>query len=415
MRLVFKYLLVVSTLFISSLQAGAPIVYLTWMHDPTTTMTVQWHTNKTEPLSQVFYRKAGEDEWLEKAGVYTELSKENILVHTVELDELEPGGEYQFQVEGNVEVYRFRTMPSDLREPIRFVIGGDAYFYLYLFQKMNAQIAAANPDFVIVGGDIAYTNGTRAFFKGRKWQVKRWRTFLREWTAQMIAPDGRMIPIVPVVGNHDVRGVRLNPLTHEQLFYDFFALPERGVSFRALDMGNYLSLILLDTGHSYLISGWQTDWLKKALAKRENRPYKLAAYHVGAYPSVYPYSGQIPKKIRANWVPLFEKYHLNAAFEHHNHAYKRTCLIKEEKENYDGVLYMGDGSWGVSPRRVNQLWYLKKAAQINAVCVLTVDEEKCQIDAMSIDGKVIDSEITYPRTKPRTGAVACDESRLLQY
>ena len=35
--------------------AKAPsILYLTWMHDPTTTMTVQWHSADRDPLSQVY-------------------------------------------------------------------------------------------------------------------------------------------------------------------------------------------------------------------------------------------------------------------------------------------------------------------------------------------------------------------------
>src|ERR1700679_687065 len=38
------------------------VLYLTWMHDPTTTMTVQWQSKGEDPLSEVFYRKMGESQ-----------------------------------------------------------------------------------------------------------------------------------------------------------------------------------------------------------------------------------------------------------------------------------------------------------------------------------------------------------------
>ena len=386
------------------------VLYLTWMHDPSTTMTVQWHTALEEVATEVLYRRVGESQWRVQEGVYGRPSKTNLLVHTVELSALDPDGEYQFCVKGRAGVYRFRTLPDALVRPVKFVIGGDAYFYLGTLRKMNAQIAALNPDFVVVGGDIAYTNGRRVLFKNKGWEIKRWRTFLKEWTAQMVTADGRMIPIMPVLGNHDIKATALEPLSQQFLFYELFALQEKGIPFRVLDAGNYLSLFLLDTGHSYHIGGQQAKWLKQNLASRENVAYKMAAYHIASYPSVYPFQGSGPKRIREQWAPLFERYHLNVAFEHHNHAYKRTFPMKGAKIDPDGVIYMGDGSWGVSPRKPKHLWYLDACAQVNAVCVITLDPKKSQVEALTITGEVIDSVTTLP-TRP---ALAWNEGRLLK-
>ncbi len=292
-----------------------------------------------------------------------------------------------------------------------FVVGGDAYFYLAKLRKMNRQIAARDPDFVVVGGDIAYTNGTRAVLKGKGWEIKRWRTFLKEWKEQMVTSDGRLIPIVPVLGNHDIKAIALNPKEELFLFYELFALPEKGVSYRTLDAGNYLSLFLLDTGHTYHIEGLQAKWLEKSLAARENVSYKMAAYHIGAYPSVYSFHGRTPKKIRSEWSPLFERYHMNAAFEHHNHAYKRTYRMKDGKIDPDGVLYLGDGSWGVSPRKPKRMWYLEAAAQTNAVCLVTLRPKECRVEAVDNQGDVIDSVLTFPTQS----MVAWNEGRLIEY
>jgi acid phosphatase type 7 len=410
-----KFLLIVFVGYLSLAMSGvaenAPsILYLTWMHDPTTTMTIHWHTTDEDRTSQVNYRKKGESQWKFKKGIYSTLPKTNSLVHTVELDELAPGEEYQFLLVGKRGIYQFCTLPKTLSRPVRFVVGGDAYFYLSVLRKMNERIASKDPDFVVVGGDIAYTNGRRAMFKGKGWEIKRWRTFLKEWKKQMVTSEGRMIPIVPVLGNHDIKAATLMPMSHHFLFYELFATPEKEIPYRVLDVGDYLSLFLLDSGHTYHIEGQQTLWLKKTLSERENIPYKMAAYHVAGYPSVYPYQGQSPRKIRAQWNPLFEQHHLNVAFEHHNHAYKRTHPMKGNKVDPDGVIYMGDGSWGVTPRKPKKLWYLANTAQANAVCLITLSHDMGLIEAMNIKGEILDSVATFPTHL----MVAWNEGRLLE-
>ncbi len=102
------------------------ILYLTWIHDPSTTMTVQWHSKDTETLSEVSYRKVGESDWQVREGVFNPLPKTKVLVHTVEMDELEPNTDYQFSLVGREWKYLFRTLPKSLTRSVKFVIGGDA-------------------------------------------------------------------------------------------------------------------------------------------------------------------------------------------------------------------------------------------------------------------------------------------------
>lgn len=391
---------------LSSLTNAPSVLYLTWMHDPSTTMTIQWHTSKEHPLSKVVYRKAEDSSWQTAEGIHAPLSKTNLLVHTVELSGLEAGSEYQFRLMGHKGEYKFKTLPTSLTKPVKFVVGGDAYYYLTTLRKMNQQVAACDPDFVVVGGDIAYTNSRKSI----GWETSRWHTFFKEWKAQMVTTDGRLIPILPVLGNHDIKAIALNKKPKDFLFYELFAFKEEGMSYRAFDAGDYLSLFLLDTGHSHHIEGKQTAWLKKTIASRENTPYKMAVYHVSAFPSVYPFHGSGPKRIREQWTPLFERYHLNVAFEHHNHAYKRTHPIKGEKIDPDGVIYMGDGSWGVTPRKPKQHWYLDAALQSNAVCLVTLSAERGSVEAIDLNGAVIDKVTTLPTRS----LVTWNEGRLLR-
>ena len=70
--------------------------------------------------------------------------------------------------------------------------------------------------------------------------------------------------------------------------------------------------------------------------------------------------------------------------------------MKAAKIDPDGVIYMGDGSWGVSARKPKKQWYLDAAAQTNAVCVVTLQPEGAKIEALNIRGEVIDSVTTFP-------------------
>ena len=134
------------------------VVYLTWVDDPTTTMMVRWHTGKEQSSVGLAFREVGGDDWRAARGDSALIGGESYWVHTVGLEDLKPGRTYEFRINGDKKVYRFRTMKKELGEGICFVVGGDAYRYLDLFCKMNAQIALEDPDFVVVGGDIAYTN-----------------------------------------------------------------------------------------------------------------------------------------------------------------------------------------------------------------------------------------------------------------
>ncbi|MBI2742812.1 MAG: metallophosphoesterase family protein [Chlamydiales bacterium] len=369
-------------------------LYLSWTRDPTSTMVIRWHTSKKDRETEVSYQKEGEKTWKKREGTAALLQKSSLLIHSTELTDLEEDTTYLFKVGEEETTYKFRTCPKSLKRPLRFAVAGDAYFYLYLLRKMNTQIAAADPDFVVVGGDIAYAHGHKSLFKGRDWEAKRWGTFLQEWQKQMVTSDGRLIPMVVVVGNHDVKSRQIGGA-----FYQLFPFPQENIPYRTLDFGSYFSLFLLDTNHTYPIDGEQSKWLDSALSARMDVPFKIPVYHVAAYPSVYQYEGSVPTKIRSTWVPLFEKYGVKLAFENHNHAYKRSHPIKAGKIDPEGITYLGDGAWGVSPRKPRPLassWYLAKAAQLDCFWLITLGQEGYTVRSYDEEGSLIE-ELPSPR------------------
>lgn len=367
------------------------ILYLSYHSDPSRSIAICWHTLVEDRESKIYLRKAGEAQWLEKEGFFDEAGPYQVLIHKCEIEGLEPSSEYEFHLAGQKRVYTFRTLPLSLdNESVKYVIAGDAYRSYAAFHRGNRQIVRADPSFVVIGGDIAYTKGSRDSFRDHIWEIKQWHSFFSEWKNVMVGASGHMIPIVPVVGNHDVPRKTTDPKDHFVLLYKLFPFHLETISYGVLDVGNYLSLFLLDTGHTYPIAGDQTLWLKQALMQRKNTPFKMAAYHVSAYPSVYDFKSKTSVKIRDNWSPLFESEGVKLAFEHHNHAYKRTYPIKNLKKDPEGVVYIGDGCWGVSPRRPYKAWYLEERKKESCFNVVSLSKELCDVTVVSSRGSIID-------------------------
>lgn len=390
---IFSFLFISFFLVSLRLPDDHDVVYLTYTQDPSTSISVLWHAQLSQTESKLLYRLKGGSDWSEVQGRVIQLEKWDHSIHRFDLSNLESSRYYEFHIDNPSQVYLFRTLPSDLHEKdLKIAVGGDAFRSLPSFQKMNQVIAGEDPDFVVVGGDIAYTiGGKRVLFKKENWELKRWITFFSEWTKTMVGKDGRLIPIVPVVGNHDVPPKQVDPRTNAILFYELFAFSQDNIPYRTLDISNYLSLFLLDSGHSYPIEGDQTQWLESALLERRNVAYKFAAYHISAYPSVYKYNKDTSQKIRQYWSPLFEESGVQLAFEHHNHAYKRTFPIKNEKVDPNGVVYIGDGCWGVPARAPFNAWYLEKKMKQACMNFIHLSKDRWDVSVLGLNGILLDS------------------------
>ncbi|MGZ3633198.1 MAG: fibronectin type III domain-containing protein [Parachlamydiaceae bacterium] len=367
-------------------------VYLTWEGDPTTTITIQWLSMPDETSNLVKYHSLNDFIPLHAVAT-TQFLPQDVpyLLHRVQLTNLKPGTEYSFQIEDLHTTYKFQTLPLTLTDPLRFVVGGDIYHNsLESVRETNLQAAQTNPAFALLGGDLAYSTDKVK----RKEDVHRWFAWLNLWTQTMITPAGCLIPIVATLGNHDTCGRFGKTPDYAEFFYALFKTP-CNQGYRTFDAGRYLAITLLDSGHTHPIHGIQTRWLHKVLAYRQSYLHKFAIYHVPAYPSTRHFNAAKSPFIRRYWVPLFEKYHLDAAFENHDHNYKRTVPILNGKEHPNGVLYLGDGSWGVDhetrPKTSNQAWYLAKTVPIRHFILVTLNGHQRAFEAINYKGEIFDS------------------------
>ncbi|MBA4147233.1 MAG: metallophosphoesterase family protein [Verrucomicrobia bacterium] len=405
-------LLLIAGLLLATSNLNAQIdrvgLYLTWQRDPTTTITVNWVNLYQEGTKTVWYRPLDSEQWKSKSGTHHQAVPSVLQVRLVELTGLKPDTMYEFSIgdeaiEDKKQIQRFRTMPAELTKPLTFVNGGDMMHSREYLDAMNARAAKLDPSFVFILGDIAYENGVYA---------TRYLDWFQSWTKLMRGKDGRLIPIIVGIGNHEVKGHYNGRIPEDApYFYGFFALPENR-SYYALDFGRYLSLIALDSAHTQPISGKQTEWLTEALAKRTGQQFVFPGYHWPAYGTTKAAPGKLPSEhersveIRTNWISQFERFGVSAVFEHDHHTYKRTHPLRNHKRNdADGLLYLGDGAWGVTtrtPATPEEAWYLAKSeARRHLHCVTLHPEGRIEFKAYDADGTVFDqTTLNSARTRP---------------
>ena len=392
-----------SFLFAEAVAFDPIALFLTWQRDPTTTMTIDWHLKASEGGREVLQYQAdgSSGEWLEKTGAGHPFPFSDRRIMRVELTGLEPATTYHFRFGDDSRVFKFHTMPTHARKPIRFLAGGDTRHSQIMMENMNREALRYDPDFIVWGGDLAYANG-------RNDLIDRWYEWFEAIKETLITAEGRAVPIVLAPGNHEVLGgSHRNHENYEQTdewreriapyFYGLFAFPGHP-GYGVLDFGDYLSLVLLDSAHTNPIHGEQTEWLKEVLAERKGRPHILPVYHVPAYPGVRDFNVSYSQQVRELWLPLFEEAGVRVAFEHHDHAYKRTLPLREGEVAPDGIVYLGDGAWGVEVRPVHpvdQTWYLARSEAVHHAIVVTLHGAHDHYLVVAPDGQVVDE---YPES-----------------
>ncbi|KAF0973182.1 hypothetical protein FDP41_008389 [Naegleria fowleri] len=335
---------------------------------------------------------------------------ENIFEETryqcyAELTELESGSSYiiraaysQFQTDDSSGVHygslvKFRTTPSeednDSLENIAFINGGDLSWrnptialgkYINMMGYTEKSIA---PYFAIVGGDVGYDNGCAACYR-------RWDDWFHYWAQHMTTTiqygsvnHTYALPIITAVGNHE-SGNFLRPRSDDAFYIRYFPMSITGETeriakdpqmTRKLQHVHYLSkhtmIVVLDSW----VHDSPQDQIEYITQIFENTPpnkyrNRIIVIHHPMYTSA-KYKSLIAKEMIDKWESLFLKMNVTSVFENHVHTYKQTYPLKNgtivtkkssdnsngasftytkvpEQYNQHGIIYVGDGSWGVT-------------------------------------------------------------------
>lgn len=228
-------------------------------------------------------------------------------------------------------------------------------------------------------------------------------TNLSEWSQWMsdheatTGADGRLLPIIPTRGNHD-KGA---------LFNEVFGFPAGDGNYYVTDLGTQLRLVTLNTETS--IAGDQAKWLETQLqAGRPAHRWLAVQYHRPAFPAVKTPSGALQF-----WVPLFDRYNVDLAYEADGHNIKRTVPIRDNVEDATGVVYLGEGGLGAEQRKPKpNRWFLKSPGMGSSgfhVHVLLFSDPHWESRVVADSGKVLDEyfrDYRSPQPSPATAPQA---------
>lgn len=319
--------------------------------------------------------------------------------HHVEIENLIPGTNYYFMVETDQNIsqeYYFQTAPS---KPMAFKLlwGGDSRMGSSKTneksnphierQMMNQRIKALldqDPEILafVHGADYASTADWRHLY----WWFEDHQS--------IVGQDRRLLPLIISRGNHDL------DTGFEENFWLGKDLQNKDFDYYFHTKIGNTSIITLNTEISVI--GKQLEWLNATL--KDTRPkmkWVLTNYHRPAYPAVKDPEHASFKRVRENWVPLFEKHNIDLALESDGHILKRTVPIRSGKQNDDGIIYIGEGGLGV-PQRVadSTRWYIQSpgfAMSAHNVHKLTFTEDSLFVQAFGLRGEVLDSFSIQPR------------------
>jgi acid phosphatase type 7 len=302
-------------------------VMLTWSSDTSTGIDIQWRTDTSVKEGIVEYREKGSGEiFTREAEVYMMedlrlMNDRFIHRHTARLRDLKPGTVYEYQIPpgtGWDEKYTFTT--GDTGDSFSFIWFGDAH-NSPLFGELHNKAEASHPDaaFYSIAGDLV----------GDGLYRNHWDD-LFGFSENIISRK----PLMTVPGNHDNR-LGLGA----KMFRDMFSYPSNGPEGvpegQAYSFTYKNALFLMLDSTSPLEP--QTEWIEEQLSNT-SATWKFAIFHFPPYNFSSPYT-----RIQEEWVPVFDKYHVDMVFGGHIHYYMRSNPMRggEVVDSFnDGTVYV---------------------------------------------------------------------------
>jgi acid phosphatase type 7 len=297
-------------------------VHLSFVQDPTTTMTVVWRTMSTSTPSTVEYRALGSSTWLSTSGGLRDSGTTGTL-HETSLLGLSPATTYEYRVRGDnaawSPVFTTRTMPPAGPADFDLVFFGDTGL-LGRADGLDTGTAQAikemlglNPDLILPGGDYAYYNTDQ-----------RYGTLdnsIDAWFNQN-QPLFSRVPIMPTYGNHEV----LLGESYDR-WAERFATPQgwNGQQNYSFDVGDVHFVSILAVSDTTALPSSSLTWLRNDLAAARadaGTKWIVPYMHVPAFADGSSHPSNTA--LRAQLGPVFEQYGVQVVLASHDQSYERT-------------------------------------------------------------------------------------------
>lgn len=318
--------------------------------------------------------------------------------------------------------WSFETAMGTLGEndSFHFISGGDMG-RTQVTQDLTVLAGRTRPLFAAIGGDLSYDNGIAACYS--RWDA--WFDLIE--THLYSVSERRLVPLLVSIGNHEA-GNFFAPADTFTFYRSYFVQeplaegqdPNTLPTYQNHVIGNVM-LLSLDSYVYADPAGPQKQWLESQLFQSLSQSevtFRTAMYHAPQWPSVRKLEDTASKACRDAWGPVFDHFGVDVGFENHDHAYKRTKLMKGgQAVERNGTLFIGDGSWGVEDgfkcvfwprahradavlnfrRHVSKRFYTEFAVSASFFFNIEVTRTHMKAEAINALGTVFDS-FNYTKT-----------------
>jgi hypothetical protein len=272
--------------------------------------------------------------------------KKKFITHKAIVNNLTPGTVYKYRVgSGSSDSWSsIGSFQTDAlgNQPFHFIAGSDSQGtsksdiepWADTFRK--AVETMGNPKFLINAGDLV-DNGDLE----------------EQWQLMLGLPQNQLlnVPIVPVLGGHEVHDYDGDETTANSNFYNHFNLPKKVIantddgSVYSFEYGDALILVFNSQYGGKLASNGkdvksvdpqftaQVEWMKHAVAK-SNAKWKFVTFHKGPYSAgdnAGEWEDDRVQFYRKILIPTFDEMGIDMVFEAHDHMYMRSFQMLGDK------------------------------------------------------------------------------------
>lgn len=447
--------------------AGSPFLvepYLQWGGSPdqsaAPSLEVHWQTDDSDGQWSVEYALAEGQAWREAEPP----AMRKIVVPPIEphrlyrasLKELPPGGRipYRLRKAGTIVFGSQAIVPKTGDSPYRFAVFGDCGANTKEQRAVAFQAYAAQPDFVMITGDIVYSRGRISEYREKFWPIYN----ANGASPALGGPLMRSTVFLTAPGNHDISSRDLGKYPDGLAYFLYWSQPLNGptgeegghlvpplvgpeantkafkdaagpayprMSNYSFNYGNSHWTVL--DANSYV--DW-TDpkllgWVKADLASANRAAWRFVAFHQPGFNSSKAHFGIQNMRLLAE---SFEEGKVDVVFSGHVHNYQRTLPLHfvadreptggqpRNKElvpgrwrldrafdgrnvtRADGVIYLVTGAGGArlyNPEQQDdptswQEFTCKFVSKVHSLTVAEVEGPRLTIRQVALDGKELD-------------------------
>ncbi|MFC1474678.1 metallophosphoesterase [bacterium] len=334
-------------------------------------MTVMWETVVPAP-SAVYYGKNS----LEK--VAEDLEPKTI--HEIVITGLEPETEYRYMAVSSKLAAPESAFKTSIRRdtPYVFTVWGDNRTDPKSHESVIDAMIPHDPDIALNVGDVV-TTGIN----------------YNEWSEEYFLPMRRLgidTPTYISIGNHEYGGYGYgNPVIW---FEKFVSHPAPNDYYFSFTYGNSYFMMLNpqdEAGpHNIRPGTEQYEWMINEFESDtyRNAEFKFVFFHEPPYSECWSggyYDGE--PALRANLVPLLEKYGMDIVFAGHTHDYERGQYPKPDGPYY---IITGGGGSSLDDQKTKEWEQIEFYAFKYHFSKVTIDGPRLLFEAIDRNGKIFD-------------------------